>query len=213
MMAMSKTKVNGRQREARVLDDEDEMVGHIRRAWQQIDAEAGGALGWLTGFVREDPSRWLPGEQEAHGYRLLALVYGRLPENLRRHGHGNIPPIKPALVKGSHAELRAFLHELVRIPAGVLLPVPTEGLAESLFRATPPGEKRAIFGTSRSGLRRTLLFQAVKGLILEKGDRLTACPGPACGEPFLALRKKKFCSSTCLQRWWDAKRPKKRGAR
>jgi len=203
---MARMKASRRRSRTRALDDK--MVGQIRRAWQQIDAEAGGALGWLTGFVRGDPSRWLPGEREAHGYRLLALVYGRLPDNLVRF-RSDIPQIAPASVEEIHAELGAFLRKLVQAPAGVV-PVPTEGLEESLFRATAPGEKRAMFGTSRGGPRRTLLFQAVKKLILETGDRLTACP--ECREPFLALRKKKFCQSTCLQRWWDAKRPKKGGA-
>ena len=205
---MATTKAKRRRRGARAL--EDDMVVQIRRAWQQIDAEAGGALAWLTGFVREDPSRWLPGEQEAHGYRMLALVYGRMPDNLLRLGQ-DIPPITPASVEETHGELRAFLRQLVRVPAGVPVPVPTEGLAEALVRATAPGERRAIFGTSRGGLRRTLLFQAVKELIIVAGDRLTACPGPECGEPFLALRKKKFCSSSCLQRWHDARRSKTKG--
>ncbi len=211
-MARAKATTKATQRRSGTRALEDEMIGHIRRAWQQIDAEAGGALAWLTSFIREDATHWLPGAREAHGYRLLALVYGRMPDNILRLG-SPIPPITPASVEETHAELGAFLRELVRVPAGVLVTVPTEGLDEALVRATAPGEKRAIFGTSRSGLRRTLLFQAVKGLILETGDRLTACPGPACGEPFLALRKRKFCSSACLQRWWDAKRPTKRSAR
>jgi hypothetical protein len=52
----------------------------------------------------------------------------------------------------------------------------------------------------------------VKELVFEQ-DRLIACP--ECGEPFLALRKRKFCRSECLQKHHDrikiAKR--KKGAR
>src|SRR5262245_27604595 len=114
---MATTKKANRRSGPRGL--EDKMVGQIRRAWQQIDAGPGGALAWLTGFVREDSSRWLPGEREAHGYRLLALVYGRLPDNLLRRGGDSLPPIAPASVEEIHAELGAFLRELVRVPAGV----------------------------------------------------------------------------------------------
>lgn len=97
------------------------------------------------------------------------------------------------------------------VDAGVSVKVPTDGLGEVLIRASKPSretlvsaagpsEVPAIFGVSRGGPRRTLLFQAVKALVLES-DRLMACP--TCGEPFLALRKKTFCQSECLQAHHD----------
>jgi len=190
----------------------DPIIPLIRKARQQIEAEPGAALGWLVRFVREDPERWLPGDMEAHGYRLLALVYGPIGEHVLQRGAGHIPPITPTSVVEIHAELAAFFSELVSGPAPRTVKVPTDDLGKVLIRASAPGEKPAIFGISRGGPRRTLLFQAVEALVLAS-DRLMACPGPKCGKPFLALRKKKFCDSDCLQSWHDERRPKKRGRR
>ena len=190
----------------------DPMIPLIRKARQQIEAEQGGALGWLVRFVREQPEGWLPGDIEAHGYRLLALVYGPLGETTRLLGTGHIPPITPSSVVEIHAELGAFLRELVTVSVATWVKIPTDDLSEGFVRASTPGHKPAIFGISRNGPRRTLLFQAIKALILAS-DRLMACPGPKCGKPFLALRKKKFCGSTCLQNWHDERRKTKTGSR
>lgn len=196
----------------------DPMIPLIRAAREQIEDEEGGPLGWLVGFVRKD--RRLPGDVEADGHRLLALVYGPMPPNLLQLGSGDIPPITPGDVANIHAELRAFLTRLVTAPAGELIDVPTDGLKEAIVRASAPSNETlvnavgpskvpAIFAVTRGGPRRTLLFQAVKALVLES-KRLMACP--QCKKPFLALRRKKFCSGPCLQIWWDAKRSKKGAA-
>jgi hypothetical protein len=187
----------------------DPMVPVIRVAGQQIDANPGGRLAWLLEFVREDPARWQPADREAHGNRLLAFVY-HLSSSTRALGQP-IPPIAPADVETLQVELRDWLRNLVSAPAGVSVPVPTEGLEEVMVRATKPGEKPAIFGLGRGGPRRTMLFQAVKSLILESAGRLIACQ--ECGSPILALRKRLFCPSphTCLQRWHDREKAKQRG--
>jgi hypothetical protein len=57
-----------------------------------------------------------------------------------------------------------------------------------------------MFTINRGGPRRTLLYQAVKQLVVAS-DRLMGCP--MCGRPFLARLKKKFCSSGCLREWYD----------
>jgi hypothetical protein len=92
----------------------------------------------------------------------------------------------------------------------VVVKVPTDDLQQSLVRATAPGIKPAIFATNPrgGGPRRTVLFQVVKDLVLKEGDRLIRCP--ECKEPFLALRKKKFCKGECLQRWHDREKMARR---
>lgn len=187
----------------------DPMLPLIRKARQQIEESPGSALGWLLDFLRRsEPAQWLPGEVEAHGYRLLALVYGPLPESLLSFLDGHVPPVTPADVESIHAEMRAFFRDLVTLPAGTPIKIPTDDLHQVLVRATAPSEKPAVFVIgSAGGPRRTILFQTVRELILKHGDRLIACP--RCKEPFLALRKRLFCSSKCLQAWYDAKRPKK----
>jgi hypothetical protein len=185
------------------LAREDKILGQIRRAWEQIDAEPGGALGWLVKFTREEASGWLPGEAEAHGHRLLALVYGRQPANRVRMGDDDIPPIAPADVAQLHAELRAFFHALVTSGAGM---GPPEGLRVAVIRSTERGEKPAAFHkTNPGGPRRSILFQVAADLVVAS-DRLIECK--MCGQPFLAARKKLFCTATCLQRWHDARRDK-----
>ena len=186
---------------------ESELLDQVRRAGEQLEAAPGGPLGWLVAFVAQDPKAWLPGEGEAHGFRLLALVHrNRIPPNLV--GGTNIYPLKPREVVALHGELRAFLMKAVTAPgrpAAVMISVPTEGLESCLVRATAPGVKPAIFSYSRGGPFRTMLFQEVAALIVAS-DRLLACPGPRCGQPFLALRKRVFCSDKCAQQFHDARK-------
>ncbi len=194
------------------------ILDQARTAWSQI-AAAGGPLEWLLQFVRDDAATWLPGDRDAHGFRLLALGFfdGRpIPEWLVAPGEGTVlEPLTAVEVVALHAELRAMLTALVTAPAANshlpttgprprLVEVPTEGLREVLVRATPPGVKPAIFAVSRGGPLRTMVFQVVKGLVLEAGHQLLACPH--CNLPFLATGKRKFCSPVCRQRWHDKRR-------
>jgi hypothetical protein len=197
------------------------MIPMIRRAWQQIDEApgGGGALGWLVSFVREDPEQWVPGDAEARGHRLLAIIYGGIPENVVQLGD-EITPLVPEDVVRVHRELLGFFTQLVTAPVLAEIRVPTDDLKESIVRLSPPSAESliaakgpraapAIFAVSRGGPRRTLLFQAVKRLVLAS-DQLMACP--RCRRPFLALRKKKFCSATCLQAHHDEIKVNKRKA-
>lgn len=209
---MGATKASAKARKRHRAPDDtpgDPMIPLIRKARQQIEAEPGGPLGWLVRFVREDPDTWLPGDVEAHGYRLLAFVYPHLSEKTLALGEP-IPPITPYSVEEIHDELRGFFHELVSAPVGQGVTIPTDDLVVSLWRTADPGKKPAAWGRGRGGPRRTLLYQEVAELVFRQ-DRLIACP--QCSRPFLALRKKKFCTLECLQTWWDAKRSKKGGAR
>jgi hypothetical protein len=181
---------------------ERQLLDEVRRARTQIEAHQGGRLGWLLDFTAEEPKRWLPGEAEAHGYRMLAFVH-QLPPNLV--GGANISPLSVRDVTRLRAELSAFLRSIVSEPPGSLIPIPSEGLSFALVRASAPGAKPAAFGFSRGGPLRTVLYQEVAALVRET-DRLIACPGPACGRPFLALRKMKFCSPKCAERWHNQRK-------
>lgn len=190
---------------------DDPMIPLIRTAGRQIDAEPGGRLGWLLRFVREDPSRWLHGNREAHGHRLLAMMYGTTLLDSLVAFERPVSPVAPADVDAMHAQLGAFFRALVSEDWPRVL-VPTDGLEEHIVRATAPGEKPAIFGLMRRGPLPTMVLQAAKTLVTEGGgNRLLACK--ECGGPFLALRKRLFCSQPCLQKYYDARRPKKGGAR
>jgi hypothetical protein len=188
------------------MDAEQEMLTTIRTVRQQLDAAPGGRLAWLIAFTQEDPSGWLTGDREARGWRLLAVGHDVPPFLV---GASGINQLEPAAVVALHAELRAKLRELVRAPAGQRVDIPTEDMSEALIRTSAPGE-RGTFGVSRSAPIRTQLFQEMKALILQAGDRFHACP--ACWEPFLALRKSKFCSPKCTQRWHDREKVKRKQA-
>jgi hypothetical protein len=188
------------------------MLPLIRVAGQQIDAVPGGRLAWLLGFIREDPARWQPGDREAHGNRLLAFLYTPMPPNLLRLGDHNLEPLASAdAVETFRAEIRDWLRQVVSVPAGVGVPLTTEGLTMSIIRATAPGVKPAIFTESYGGPRRTMLFQAIHALIRKSDGRLIGCQ--ECGEPILALRKRLFCPApaSCLQKWHDREKAKRRG--
>jgi hypothetical protein len=191
----------------------DPLIPLIHQARRQLERyPPGGPLGWLVDFARSDPATWLPGDRDAHGHRLLGLIYP-LPENQVRLGSGPIPPITPADVEAFHDELYDFFHRLVTVDAGALVEIPTDGLVEVIVRASArssetltldgiagPAAVPAIFGVSRGGPRKTMLYQEIKQLVIAS-DRLMSCP--RCHRPFLALRKKKFCDKDCLREWHD----------
>lgn len=178
----------------------------------QIDAAEGGRLGWVVAFAREDPAQWMPADIEGHAFRLLAFA-GRgtgseFDGNLVKTG----PPTPKDVVR-LHAELRAKLDELVAraVSYTVTIDFPgAAGLRTTLYRGQNPGENRATFRAIHHGPWRATFWQTLAQLVTET-DRLIACPAPKCGRPFLALRKKKFCTPKCAERWHDhAKVEKKR---
>lgn len=183
---------------------EHEMLRRVRIAGQQIDAAPGGRLGWVLEFVRSDPAKWLPGDQQSHGERLLACALPPIPDN--RVSWGPDPDrlratLTPAEVRRYHRELRDWLQKLVSYPGGLPgVAVPMKGYQMVLVRATAPGEKPAIFVPSPGGPLKTMLFHRVAQWIVAT-DRLVACL--ECGKPALALRRRLFCGSECLQAHHD----------
>lgn len=176
--------------------DVSAMLDQLRVAAQQLDAEPGGMLGWIVRFAREDPARWLPADREAHGYRLLAFAgFGGATWMLP-----SVRPLTPREVTGLHAELRGLLRALVSVPAAQTVEIPADGLRTGLLRATPPGVKPAIFGYSRGGPLRTMLFQKL-GELVAVSTKLLGCR--FCNEPFLSLLKQRFCGPKCTQQWHD----------
>lgn len=177
---------------------------------EAMDRKRGGRLAWLVEFARLDPARLDPARWESeyvsiYGYQLLACALGPLSPNLVSFGpESRLVPLTAREVSRLHGALRSWFHQLVTIPGGVPgVPVPTAGLTMMLVRATRPGEKPAIFGTSHGGPLRTMLFQRAAGWVAET-DRLVACP--TCGKPVLALRKRLYCSDGCLQTHHDRKK-------
>ena len=180
----------------------NELFNKVSIAAEQIDSEPGGRLGWVLRFVREDPKRWLPGEREAHGYRLLALGLRATPG-----GAPLVPgsrPLTASDVAALHTELRDWFHRLVNTPAMGLVEIPSDGLKTSILRAPKPGERGANVMIRRGPFRVTL-WQTVADLACDT-TRLVACP--TCDQPFLALRKMKFCSPECTQRFWNREKVK-----
>ena len=102
-----------------------------------------------------------------------------------------------------------MLRELVAGSAARPVSIPTEGLEVALIRTTADGEKPAVFVFIHGGPFRTMLFQKLAELVAAS-DRLIGCP--LCGEPFLALRKMKFCGPKCAERWHDKQKIARRKA-
>lgn len=179
---------------------------HLPTAAVQISGAPGGLLGWLVKFVREDPSKWLPGDAEAHGYRLVAFAMGDVsrpaaslhhwPESIRELSL----PLRRDYVVALHGKLRKGLRNLVTETPDWGFTLPAEDLKITLQRKTPAGQKPAEFFMRYLGSLETMLWQMVAHLVVET-DRLIACP--QCKEPFLALRKMRFCTPKCAERWWN----------
>jgi hypothetical protein len=191
---------------------DDPVLPQIRRAAEQMSKRRGGQLWWLTRFIREDSADWRDGEAADHGLRLLAIAYpATLVPSLTVIGDRHFEALARTDVEELHAALRDFLRKLVSAPAGKEVLVPTDELQEWLMRANGPVAKslvqskeapppRAIWGVIRKASFRTTLFQAVKQLVLApEGERLVACKG--CGEPTLALRRRRFCTTECGLDW------------
>jgi hypothetical protein len=151
--------------------------------------------------VREDPGTWPSHTRAAHGDCLIALARP-FPQFLK--GGVELPePLTSEQVDALHGELRTFLRTWVSDqPPGnarLMVAIPTQGLTEHLVRLTDVGvrpvQSTVIYGHEHV---QTAIFQAVKNLILQAGDRLLACP--VCRGPFVAVRKQRFCTPQCAQR-------------
>ncbi len=193
-------------------DDYAQRLRDLKAGTKIIMDTNGGRLGWLLGFIAEDPEKWHSTELAVRGDCLHALGRGGFPDNLV--GGINLPePMKAtevaALQKELRAMLRALLGETLRI-----VPIPTQGLTVALILLSGVGEKPALFGVTYGHVTaRTAVFQAVKDLILREGDRLLACP--VCSNPFLAFGRRKHCSRECTNRavWQNYPEKKKQRAR
>jgi hypothetical protein len=189
-----------------------EFIDQLTRATRQVDEERGGRLGWLVKFAREDPATWLPADREAHRYRLAAFTYG-MPSSPQDYVRSPGDWVDGALFEAKdvevlHREVRQMLRTLVASTHEV--EIPAVGVRTTLSRVGSPQGNRNVFRLSHGGPLRTMLWQTLARLVAAT-DRLAACAN--CGEPFLALRKSKFCSPKCTQRWWDREkgRAKKAG--
>src|SRR5688572_30594789 len=100
---------------------ERELLDQIRLAAEQIDASPGGRLGWIVDFAGQDPKKWLPGDREAHGYRLLAFahpVFATPPYAPFLLGGTSLHALAPREVIELQAELHEKFRELVSLPVG-----------------------------------------------------------------------------------------------
>jgi hypothetical protein len=199
----------------RVHPKADELLRGLSLAEKQIDSFEGGRLGWLVGFAREDSAGWMPADTEGHGYRLLAFagLGGALSgggawanSDLLATGES----IGPKEVLDLHSAVFKKLQEMVD-PSTDFVAIPAgKGLETGLACFRNVDGKRSEFHVVQRGPWRARFWNRFVDAVT-KTDRLMACPAPKCGRPFLALRKKKFCTPKCAERWHDqAKVEKKR---
>jgi hypothetical protein len=181
-------------------------IADLKAAQHLIGDTYPARLAWVIRFIAEDPTTWYPAVRAAHGDCLHMLVFGIVD-------YDNLPdPMTPEEVETLHRDLRDKLRKLLNPwPDGQLpmVSIPTEGQTEGLVRASAVGKKPAIFGTTHGqATAYTAVFQAVKNLILQAGHRLLACP--ACGTPFISVRKQEYCTPRCSQRTRNKNRVDKR---
>jgi hypothetical protein len=191
---------------------DEAWVQQLHLARRKVDDAEGGPLGWLVAFANEDPKTWPSAEVELHGLQLLAFVHPLPPQLVSGAG---LRPLSHRDVLAHQRQIREKLRELVSVPFMRPVTIPTSGLRTALVRTTEPGVKPAPWGLSHHGSPlTTMLWQRVAELVLQT-DRLIACKGPKCGRPFLALRKKLFCTEKCAQRWHDRRKieAKRKGVR
>jgi hypothetical protein len=115
--------------------------------------------------------------------------------------------LAPVAVLAIHDELRTFFRACVTVPALRAIEIPTAGLQMWIVRLQNPGKKPARMRRALGGTFRATLWHSIADWLVQT-DRLLACP--TCNEPFLALRKRLFCSPLCLQKHHDSKKIEKR---
>ncbi len=190
-------------------DDDSDLVrsADLQAARNTIGSTKRERLAWVVTFVSQDSKKWHSTERAKYGDCLLALGHTVRP----------VPPLPPRMIDALHRELRVFLRDAVGMkPGEESVPVPSKGFSVGIVRATQVGKKPAIWGSVYHHVHaypRTAIFQAVRDLILEAGDRLLACP--VCGMPFLAIGRRKFCGRVCTNKatWAAYPASRKRKAR
>lgn len=72
--------------------------------------------------------------------------------------------------------------------------------AEWSFPGRPCLQRRDGFRMVIEGDEAAGILGGIASLILETGDRLRACDDPACGAPFVATRRQRYCRTSHSQR-------------
>lgn len=198
----------GTRRTTRRLLRSGARLEELKAATRAIGDTAAERLAWVLRFIGEEPGAWHPAVRLAQGDCLYALARP-IPDNFYPE---NVPdPLPAGEVEALHRDVRAMLRDLLGSAPTRWhqVSIPTAGQTESLVRLTRAGEKPAAFTVSYGHATvRTAVFQAVKDLVLQAGDRLIACP--VCGAPFIAVRKQMFCGPRCAQRVRNERRDAKR---
>jgi len=198
------------KRKAPAIDEG--RLADLTVATKMIGDTAAARLAWVVRFVREDPASWHSATRAAYGDGLVALG---------RHGVGDLenlpPPLKPAEVTTLHAELRTLLRSLVGGGGArpFMVMVRPERGSKAIIRLKGVGVRPALFAISYGHTDApSAILHTVTNLIVQEGERLIACP--VCAAPFIAVRKQRFCQTTCAQRVRNerkaARRPKEGGA-
>lgn len=164
-------------------------------------------LAWLIQFAKEDATTWRSADIHDRGDRLLALAGHAMSSNFR--GGIALPePLPESDVRNIHLTLKRFLSDIVNVPFGHRVALPSGDLQVTMLRATDVGQKPAIYAVSYEGDTRTRVLHQMKDLVLTVGSRLVACP--LCGRPVLANHKRRFCDDDCAQRARDARKVERR---
>src|SRR5262249_11106731 len=107
----------------------------------------------------------------------------------------------------SHAFSALAKRKRLTVPRGQAIRIPSEGLHISVERAADPGEKPARWVVAFGGQLQGETRGASPPLPPHDGPTRRL---PDVWEPFLALRKRLFCSPACLQKHHDRKKIEKR---
>jgi hypothetical protein len=178
-------------------------------------AEVGDAaidrLRWLVAQLRgRDVGKMTKDERVTFDYGLRALV--KVPALT---WHMSTKPLPMSVLTKIQLEIRSALREFLaprdrharllglhgwRLPA--LSPV---------LHRNPEGSVPAWRITHETADTRTAILHGVAALLMVEGDRLRRCPSPTCGEIFVKVGRRQYCSSDpgCGQ---DARVDRRRGS-
>ena len=188
---------------------------------------------WLLTFLEKEPAKMFPGEREALGYELRALVSGhnlfRFGRELISHGIYNLHGISNRHRKKDEEQnkwmtlqpgpepmpdkLLMEIHAEVKLSANLLLsedrpwPLPqaktTELVRADSRKKSPRFLLRRLYDDEKS---QTL--DAIAEVLMSAEDRLRLCE--ECNIPFIPTRRQAYCHPRCSQRARDRNRPPRR---
>lgn len=164
----------------------------MRLADERVGRTSDSRLRWVLDFVKQDLSRMRPEERRTLGDDLRALHNADRWHTAYSSGLTMPDRLMKTIQRDIKAGLTALFSEQ---PDNEWKCPPPKTI--TIHRMNPLNSKRTRFQQYYTGDEKAAIFGSVMNLILQCQERVRACE--RCGQPFVRVRKQKFCDKDCGQ--------------